>query len=202
MRVKRAIAAVAAVCVFVVPAVAQQAGRPQVVRDILSLLENEGWSADELSELATEAEAIDWTDVEGANAEAVALGLAFYRERDPRHLTPRDAAALAHRLAQTVVVMQGVGFRPVEIGKATVVGIRNAIPKPDSPGARVAGEATAAARERVISGIRQQMRVIASGRGSAAARGARGRAGPPSDVPGSGGGPTEAPPEVRVGPSL
>jgi hypothetical protein len=142
------------------------------VSELSETLREQDWTEAEVDELVGAAEALDWPNTTGVGVEVVSLALSFYRNREADAFSPGEAALLASELANVAAAMQESGFRPVEIGRATVEGTRDALAgamgRPDAPApAGVTGEAL---RKEVLSRVRDQIRVVASGRGPDIAR--------------------------------
>lgn len=165
-------------------AVAQEADdRPAFVDELLALLAEEGWTADEVAALTSSATPIDWSDVDEADPETVALALSYYRERGGDESEPGDAAVLAHELALTAIAMEQSGFDAVQVARATLEGTRDALADRAESGTEAdRPDAGLEIRDRVISRVREQVREIANGRGPDVAREVMNRIGQMSEV--------------------
>lgn len=186
-------------------AVAQESGdRPAFVDELLDLLAEEGWTAEEVAALASSAAPMDWSEVDEADPdpEVVALALAYYRDQSGEESEPGDAAVLAHELALTAIAMERSGFDAVQVARATLEGTRDGLAGQAESGAEAEGpEAGLEIRNRVISRVREQMREIANGRGPDVAREVLNRIGQMSEFgPVPGGVPVGSPQEGPPGP--
>jgi hypothetical protein len=166
--------------------------RPAFVDELLELLAEEGWTAEEVAALASSAEPMNWNEVEEADPEVVALALSYYRDEGGEETEPGDAALIAHELALTAIAMEQSGFDAVQVARATLEGTRDALAErgtgePDGGNP----EAGLAIRDRVVSRVREQVREIANGRGPDVARDVLRRIGEMSDF---GPGPDDLPP--------
>ena len=101
-----------------------QEQRPEFVGELLGLLAEEGWTAEEVRALATQD--VDWGETKGADPEVVALGLKFANSEDEKtELGPMEQALLAIELAQAAIEMEAVGIGELTMARSALEGVRD-----------------------------------------------------------------------------
>lgn len=176
---------------------------PQVVRETLELLRQEGWSEEQLEDFEAAAEERDWEDAEGAEPEVVAMALQLANQ-ERAELDGAENAELALELAAMARNMERSGFGKNEISRAAFEGTRNAVRDMQRIRAEAGEGDEEAAGEEIQERVRQEIhkrmndamdtQARAKGRenspkGAGKERGDRERdgvdAGPPVDADGS-----------------
>jgi hypothetical protein len=183
----------------------QQIAVPPQVERLVRELQERGWSASQLDEFATEASALDWDATASADPEVVALALEYFREQGG-DVSGAHSALMARELAGVAAVMHETGFSSLEIGRAALEGTRDAVldaARAGSDPGRVDGRALGdQLRERVVSRIRDQVRIVVAGRGARVARDVMNRLESIPEFGGFGDEPPATPPGVPGGPDL
>ncbi|MDZ7794514.1 MAG: hypothetical protein U5P10_12730 [Spirochaetia bacterium] len=105
---------------------AEDEGLPQVVREMLEQLEQEGWTEEQIAEFAEAAGERDWEEAEGAEPEVVAMALQLANQ-DREQLEGAENADLALELAVMAGSMERSGFEQREIARASFEGTRDVV---------------------------------------------------------------------------
>jgi len=102
---------------------AEDDGLPQVVREMLQQLEQEGWTEEQIAEFRDAARNRDWEETEGAEPEVLAMALQLANQ-DREQLEAAENADLALELAVMARTMERSGFDQREIARASFEGTR------------------------------------------------------------------------------
>jgi len=102
---------------------AEDEGLPQVVREMLQQLEQEGWTEEQIAEFRDAARNRDWEETEGAEPEVLAMALQLANQ-DREQLEAAENADLALELAVMARTMERSGFDQREIARASFEGTR------------------------------------------------------------------------------
>ena len=138
-----------------------QAAEPAFVPALLTSLGNEGWSVQERNALANAAGQLDWSGVQGANAEAVALALSLQR-RENLQLSATEQAQIALQLALMTAEMRAAGLDEHAAAVTAVSAVRNALGEIQAwmSGGRH-GELGQIIRARISAAVRDQVQLAA-----------------------------------------
>src|SRR6056297_1555797 len=102
---------------------AENEGLPQVVREMLQQLEQEGWTEEQISDFRNAARDRNWEETEGAEPEVLAMALQLANQ-DREQLEAAENADLALELAVMARTMERSGFDQREIARASFEGTR------------------------------------------------------------------------------
>jgi len=102
---------------------AENEGLPQVVREMLQQLEQEGWTEEQISDFRNAARDRNWKEAEGAEPEVLAMALQLANQ-DREQLEAAENADLALELAMMARTMERSGFDQREIARASFEGTR------------------------------------------------------------------------------
>jgi len=146
---------------------AQEGDRPGFVEELLSLLQSEGWTVEELRALA--GQGVPWEEAEGANPEVVALALQLARSED-EELEPMVQALMAIDLARAAIEMENLGIGELTIALSALEGVREILTDiqafrsgglegnlGEAIRTRMRGWVTAAAREQTQKRVEQRL---------------------------------------------
>jgi hypothetical protein len=129
---RRAWFASAAAALWLVSAGAAWAQEPGFLPALLEQLGRHGWTVQERNAFAEAAAGVDWTQVENADPEAVALALSLrtreqLQVRDRLMLTEREQVEAALQLALMAREMAAAGFDRHDTAAAAAAAMRNCL---------------------------------------------------------------------------
>jgi len=100
----------------------EQEQKPEFVSELLALLAEEGWTAEQVRALATQN--ADWEKAEGADPEVAALALELAVSEDGE-MEPMEQALLAISVAEAAIQMEAMGIGEMAIALAALEGVRD-----------------------------------------------------------------------------
>jgi hypothetical protein len=181
--------------------VAQEAEeQPEFVTELTQLLEREGWSGDEVAELATRARELDWESAKNADPQAVALALELTRSEDDELEGP-EQARLALELAAQSTEMRELGFDDMSVARTALRATQRTLSQiQEWKESGQEGNLGQMIRNQVSDAVRSQARIAAAehSRGNAGKRG-RGVGRNRPDFPGARGSGAETPSSASPG---
>lgn len=101
-------------------------GMPQLVRETVEQLKQQGWTEEELERFRTAARSRNWEDAEGADPEVVAMALQLANQ-DREQLEGAENADLALELATVARNMERSGYEKQEIARTAFDGTRDVV---------------------------------------------------------------------------
>ena len=117
---------IAVVIVLVTSAMlfAEENEQSNFIDQLVSELESEGWSSEEIEELKEDLSGLSWEEAGSASAEVVALALSYFKEAGAE-VIGLECAQLALELAYNTIAMDEAGLEERKIAMAALEGTRN-----------------------------------------------------------------------------